>query len=46
MKGFLGVIVTRPNAIAKLNFPDSINELCAARPAGESVDTTEPGRRK
>ena len=46
MKGFLGVIITRPKDIAALDFPDSVAELCAARPDVVSVDTIEPGRRK
>jgi hypothetical protein len=46
MKGFLGVIVTRPNDIAALDFPDSLANLCAARPSTDSLYTTEPGRKK
>jgi hypothetical protein len=42
----LGVIITHPNTIAALDFPDSISELCAAHPSGKSIDMTEPGRRK
>ena len=46
IKGFLGVLVTRPNDIAALDFPDSLANLCADRPSAESVNTTEPGRKK
>jgi FtsP/CotA-like multicopper oxidase with cupredoxin domain len=45
-EGFLGAVVARPKAIAALNIPDSVSELCAERPASESVDTIEPGRKK
>ena len=45
-KGFLGVVVARPKGIEALDIPDSVSELCAERPASESVDTTEPGRKK
>ena len=42
----MGVLVTRPNAIAQLTFPKSVTDLCAERPAGVSVNTTEPGRKR
>ncbi|ETW83287.1 multicopper oxidase [Heterobasidion irregulare TC 32-1] len=45
-EGFLGLIVSNPNGIAALDYPDSIQALCNARPSGVSIDTTEPGRRK
>jgi hypothetical protein len=45
-KGFLGVIVTRPNDIAALDFPESVTDLCAARPVTESLYTTEAGRKR
>lgn len=46
LQGFLGLIVSNPNGVAALNYPDSIQALCDARPSGVSIDTTEPGRRK
>lgn len=45
-EGFLGVVVSRPNAIAALDFPDSIQESCDARPSFISAFTTEPGRKR
>ncbi|EIM91340.1 uncharacterized protein STEHIDRAFT_152988 [Stereum hirsutum FP-91666 SS1] len=45
-EGFLGVVVSRPNAIAALDFPDSIQESCDARPSFISALTTEPGRKR
>ena len=45
-KGFLGVVVARPDAIAALDIPSSVTELCAERPSDVSVDTTEPGRKR
>ena len=45
-QGFLGLIVSNPNGIAALDYPDSIQALCDARPSDVSIDTTEPGRKK
>jgi FtsP/CotA-like multicopper oxidase with cupredoxin domain len=45
-QGFLGAIVARPNAIAALHIPDSVTNLCAARPSTVSLNTTEPGRKR
>jgi len=45
-EGFLGIVVARPDAIAALDIPSSVTELCAERPSDVSVDTTEPGRKR
>ena len=45
-KGFLGAIVARPNAIAQMKIPSSVADLCAARPANQSVNMIKPGRKR
>ncbi|THU94130.1 hypothetical protein K435DRAFT_669017 [Dendrothele bispora CBS 962.96] len=45
-EGFLGIVVSRPNGIADIDFPSSMDDLCSARPDFVSIDTTEPGRRR
>ncbi|KIM77718.1 multicopper oxidase [Piloderma croceum F 1598] len=45
-EGFLGAIVARPNAIAHIGIPSSVNDLCAALPPGQSLNTTAPGRKR
>ncbi|THU78948.1 Cupredoxin [Dendrothele bispora CBS 962.96] len=45
-EGFLGIVVSRPNGIADIDFPSSMDDLCSSRPDFVSADTTEPGRRR
>ncbi|KAK7458870.1 hypothetical protein VKT23_009880 [Stygiomarasmius scandens] len=45
-EGFLGMVVSNPNSIAEIDFPDSVTNLCGARPDFVDEDTTEPGRRR
>ncbi|THU92259.1 hypothetical protein K435DRAFT_672475 [Dendrothele bispora CBS 962.96] len=45
-EGFLGMVISKPNAIADIDFPDSVNDLCSSRPDFVDEDTTEPGRRR
>ena len=45
-QGFLGLIVSNPTSIAAFDYPDSLTELCDARPSTVSIDATEAGRKR
>ena len=40
------MVISNPNSIAEIDFPDSVTNLCSARPDFVDEDTTEPGRRR